>query len=274
MQDAVPLTLGQEFSGFASAFSHSTARLEGITESLRELAIGGTALGTRLNASDKYIEIAIREINKMTKLGFRKSKNFFNASQNQNVEAEVSASLKSVAIALSKIANDFILLSSGPNAGLGEIILPAVQPGSSIMPGKVNPSIPEMVNMVCFQVIGNDATITDAARSGQLELNVYMPIVAHNLVNSIEILTNTINVFTEKCVKGVKPNEKRIKKNLEFNPIIATALSPYIGYEKAAEVVKEAYDRNKTVKELLLEKNLLSEKEIEKILDYKRLVNP
>lgn len=274
MQDAVPLTLGQEFSGYVGAISHLIKWVDNISESLLELSIGATAIGTSLNAGSKYVDIVIREINKITKKRFEKSKNFFNASQNQNVEAEVSGVLKSVAIGLSKISNDLILLSSGPNTGLNEIILPAVQPGSSIMPGKINPTIPEMINMVCFQVIGNDAAITEAARSGQLELNVYMPLVAYNLMNSVEILTNAINIFTEKCVKGIKANEKKIKEHLEKNPIIVTALTPYIGYQKAAEIAKEAYEKNKTIKEILLEKRLFTEREIDKILDLTKLVKP
>lgn len=274
MQDAVPLTLGQEFSGYSGAISHIIKWVDTMSDSLLELAIGSTAVGTGLSAGEKYVDLVVNEINKSTKRKFRKSKNFFNASQNQNVEAEISGVLRSVAIALNKISNDLILLSSGPNAGLGEITLPAVQPGSSIMPGKVNPSITEMVNMVCFQVIGNDTAIAEAARSGQLELNVYMPLVAYNLMSSVEILTNAINVFTDKCVKGIKADEKKIKENLEKNPIIATVLSPYIGYEKAADIVKEAYQKNKTVKEILLEKRIFTERELERLLDLKKMTNP
>jgi len=274
MQDAVPLTLGQEFSGYTGAISHLIKWVHTMSDSLLELSIGGTAVGTGLNAGAKYVDIVVNEINRITNKRFGKSKNFFNASQNQNVEAEVSGVLRSAAIALSKISNDLILLNSGPSAGLGEITLPAVQPGSSIMPGKTNPSVPEMVNMVCFQVIGNDSAITEAARSGQLELNVYMPLVAYNLMNSVEILTNAIDVFAEKCIKGIRANEMRTKEYLEKNPIIITALAPYIDYQKAAEIVKEAYAKNKSVKEILLEKKIFTEKEIDKILDYRKLTNP
>ncbi len=274
MQDALPITLGQEFSGYVSAVAHAVKRVDTISDPLRELAIGGTAVGTGVNAGKKYPDLVINEINNITKLDFRKSLNFFNASQNQNVEAEVSAALKTVAITLNKIANDFILLSSGPNAGFNEIILPAVQPGSSIMPGKVNPTIPEMLNMVCFKVIGNDITITEAARSGQLELNVYTPVIAYHLLDSINILTNGVRIFRKKCVQGVKVNEKKIKEYLENNPIIATALAPIIGYEKTAEVIKLSYEKNISVRDLIIKMKLIPKEKLDKLFDYKKLVNP
>lgn len=274
LQDAMPLSLGQEFSGYASAISHGIQRLEGIIESLRELAIGGTAVGTGVNSPKGYGDLMVREISRLAGVKFRKSKNFFNALQNQNVEAEVSGALRTVAISLNKISSDFILLSSGPNAGLGEIILPPVQPGSSIMPGKINPSIPEMVNMVCFRVIGNDLTVAEAARAGQLDLNVYLPIIAYCLIDSSKLLTQAVAVFEKKCVRGVKANKKRIQEQLEKNPIIATALSPYIGYEKAAEVVSIAYKKGVSIREVVLQKKLLSKKKLDKILDYRKLVNP
>jgi aspartate ammonia-lyase len=272
LQDALPMTLGQEFSAYASAVSHAVSRLDAISDSLRELAIGGTAIGTGLNAGKKYTELALREINAMTKLGFRTSLNFFNASQNQNVEAEVSGALKTVAITLNKIANDLILLSSGPRAGLGEITLPAVQPGSSIMPGKVNPSMPEMLNMVCFTVIGNDATITEAARSGQLELNVYMPVIAYRLLDSVTILTHAIRAFRKRCVQGIRANEQKMREDAEKNPITATALAPLIGYEKASEIVRLSYQKNIPVRDLLLRMKLATREQLDKLLDSSRLV--
>ena len=274
MRDAVPLTLGQEFSGYVSAVSHAIKRLENISDSLRELSIGGTAVGTGLNARNGYAEIAVHEINNMVRLGFRKSLNFFNASQNQNVEAEVSGGLKTIAITLNKIANDFILLSSGPGTGLNEIILPPVQPGSSIMPGKINPTMPEMLNMVCFKVIGNDATITEAARSGQLELNVYTPVIAYHLLDSINILSNGIRIFRKKCVQGIVANEKRIREHLEKNSMIATALAPLIGHEKAAEVIRMSYDKNIPVRDIILKMKLVSKEKLNRLLDYRKLTRP
>ncbi len=271
LQDAVPMTLGQEFGAYASAISHSIKWLQMIVDAMLELSIGGTAVGTSINAGSKYVDAVLDEIRKVTGVSFGKSKNFFNASQNQNVEAEVSAALKSLAVALGKISNDLRLLSSGPRAGIGEITLPEVQPGSSIMPGKINPTIPEMLNMVCFEVIGNDITVAEAAQGGQLELNVFMPIIAFNLLYSVEILTSGIKVFTNKCVNGIGANKKRIEQNLEGNLSLATALVPHIGYKKASEVARKAYLEDKTVRQVCLEMKLLKEKELDKILDMKKL---
>jgi len=274
LKDAMPLTLGQEFSGYASAVSHGIKRLEVISESLKELAAGGTAVGTGVNAPRGYTEAVVREISRISGIRFRKSKNFFNALQNQNVETEVSGALRTVAVSLSKISNDFILLSSGPNTGLGEITLPAVQPGSSIMAGKINPSIPEMVNMVCFRVLGNDLAVAEAARSGQLELNVYLPIIAYSVLDSAKILTSAIRIFDRRCVQDLRANERRIRENLERNPVVATALSPYIGYEKTAEVVKIAYEKGIPVRDVILQKRLMPKEKLDRILNYKRVVTP
>lgn len=272
LQDAVPITLGQEFSGYASSIARQITNIKRTSDSLLSIPLGGTAVGTGIEASPKYSKLVIQELNKYTKLNFRLSGNFFDNQQNQNEEEWVGSALRDLAIALSKIANDLRLLASGPTAGFGDIILPAVQPGSSIMPGKVNPSMPEMLNMVCFEVIGNDTAIAYAAESGQLELNVYMPIINYNLHYSIDILNNAVTAFTEKCVVGIKPNLGRIRLNLEMDISLATALAPYIGYAKAAKIARKAYKESKSVKQVCLEMKVMPEKELDKILNPKRLV--
>ena len=274
LQDAVPITLGQEFSGYASSTSRHKENISKASDPLLDMSLGGTAVGTGIEASKEYSKHAIAELNKYTGAKFRIGKNFFDIQQNLNEESLISSSLRDLAVALSRIANDLRLLSSGPNAGFGDIILPAVQPGSSIMPGKINPSVPEMFNMVCFEVIGNDATIALASESGQMELNVFMPIVAYNLVYSIKILSNAIRVLSKKCVSGIKANVDRLKANIEKDPSLATALAPYIGYSKASQIALKAHKENKTIKEVALEMKVMPEKELDKILDAKKLVKP
>jgi len=272
LQDAVPLTLGNEFSGYAAAVSENTERLEKSVEDLLEVNLGGTAVGTGINAEPKYQKYALQELSRLSKIKFKPAKNMFAATANMNAVVETSGVLRELAISLIKISSDLRLLSSGPATGLGEIKLPAVAAGSSIMPGKINPSIPEMVGMVCFEVIGNDTTIANAAESGQLELNVFMPVVAYNLLYSIEILAEACKTLDEKCVRGIKANEKRIREYLERNPVIVTALTPYIGYKKAAEIAKKSYESGKSIREICLEMKLFKEKELNKILDPKKLV--
>jgi len=272
LQDAVPITLGEEFSGYSSTLSKNRKEIERSSESLKEIIIGGTALGTGLNASPKFSNLIIKELSKLTKTKYRKSKNRFSDYQSMRAGAKVSESLKLLAIDLSKICSDLILLSSGPNTGFNEIILPPVQPGSSIMPGKINPSMIEMTNMVCFQVIGNNLTVSEAIRSGQLELNVYMPIISFNLIESTQILTSTIKALREKAIKGIKANKIKISMYLEKNAIIATSLTPYIGYDKTAKIIKEAYKTNKPIKEVALKRSGLTKKELDKILDPRKLV--
>ena len=271
LQDAVPITLGQEFSGFAEMIKQNKRRIKNSSFAIRQLPIGGTAVGTGLNAGKKYKIQVVKEINKITNLNFRNASNMFESMQNTDAVLELSSALRSLSVSLTKICNDLRLLQSGPSTGLNEIELPAVQPGSSIMPGKVNPVIVEMMNMICYQVIGNDTTISHSTQAGQLELNVMMPVIAYNILNSLEILTNGIKIFT-KCVKGIKVNKKKALEYLEKNPIIVTALNPYIGYEKCAEVVKRAYKENKTIKQIVLEMKLLDKKKLNKILDYKKMV--
>ena len=272
LQDAVPILLSQEFEGY-SIRNHIDS-IKHANDTMKEIGIGGTAIGTGLNAHPKYAKMAVREISRETKINFTNSKNMFEFMQSLSHEAQLSAASRNLALSLIKIANDFRLLNSGPATGLGEITLPAVQPGSSIMPGKVNPVIAEMMNMVCFQVIGNDTVIALAAQAGQLELNVMMPVVAYNLLNSAEILSNGIKTLTEKCLSGITVNEEKMLWYLERNPVIVTALTPHIGYANAAEAVKESYKTGKPIKQIILEKNLLSKRELDRILDFREMTRP
>ncbi len=271
LKDAVPVTLGQEFSGYAETARKSIKRTAQASEYLSELNIGGTAVGTGLNAGKEYKAIVLDWINRLTGIKFRHAGNTFEATQSADACVFVSSALKTLAVSLTKIANDLRLLDSGPAAGLHEITLPPVMAGSSIMPGKVNPSVPEMVNMACFQVMGNDECITHAGSAGQLELNAMMPVIALNLLDSIEILSNASAVFAEKCIDGIKANKEKCLEYLEKNPVIATALAPHIGYDKAAEVVKEAYEKGLPIREIVLRKRLLDKKELDKILDYRKM---
>jgi fumarate hydratase class II len=270
LQDAVPVTLGQEFSGYASMIAHGIERIEKAKSSLLELPIGGTAVGTGLNADPDFGGLAVRRINEMTLLEFCPSKNKFEALQNRDAAVETSGALRSVAVSLMKISNDLRLLSSGPEAGLGEIELPALQPGSSIMPGKVNPVVPESVSMVCAQVIGNDLAITIAGQSGILELNVMMPLIAFNLLQSIEIMTKAARLLAEKCIAGIKANRARCEELAEKSYALAAAITPSIGYDRAAQIVKKAQSENKTIREAMLEDGIPKD-EVDRILDLKRM---
>ncbi|MDI6803602.1 MAG: aspartate ammonia-lyase [Bacteroidota bacterium] len=259
LQDATPISLGQEFSGYASVLKK---HIENITDSKKyflELGLGGTAVGTGINTPKDYRDVVIVELQKLTGMEFKKADNCFEAMQSMFPFVHLSNAYANLSLDLIRIANDLRLLSSGPMTGLAEIKLPTVQPGSSIMPGKINPSIAEMLNMVCFQVIGNNTTISLAAQAGQLELNVMMPVINYNLLQSIEILTNAITVFSEKCVKGIEANKERCKNYAEQSISIATLLSPNIGYLKTAELAKEALEKNITVKKLVIEKGIMTE---------------
>jgi fumarate hydratase, class II len=270
LQDAVPVTLGQEFSGYASMIAHGMERIEKAKSSLLELPIGATAVGTGLNADPDFGRLAVQRINEITGLEFYPSKNKFEALQNRDAAVETSGALRSVAVSLMKISNDLRLLSSGPEAGLGEIELPPVQPGSSIMPGKVNPVVSESVNMVCAQVIGNDLVITITGQSGTLELNVMMPLIAFNLLQSIEIEANAARLLAEKCIAGIKANRARCRDLAERSYALATAIAPSIGYDRAAQIAKKAQDENKTIREVMVEEGI-PEGEVDRILDLKRL---
>ncbi len=274
LQDAVPIMLGQEFGGYAAMVEKSMLRILRASDSLRELNMGATAVGTGLNAHPRFGGIAVKEISRLTGLKFRLPENRFEAAQNTDAAVEASAALRTLAVSLIKIANDLRLLSSGPRTGLAEIKLPAVQPGSSIMPGKVNPVMAEMLDMVAFQVLGNDAAIAFAGQAGQLELNVMMTVIAYNLINSIEILAGGIRAFTKRCVRGIKVDKARCARLAEMSTALATALAPKIGYEKAAEVAKKAYATGKSVREVAVEEGLLSEREAREILDPRKMTRP
>ncbi len=267
LQDAVPIRLGQEFSAYALAVSKAKDRIQKASEGLKIIGIGGTAVGTGINTHPLYRDKTIESLKKITGLDLKGSTNLIESTQSMADLVEVSGGLKSLAIELIRIANDIRLLSSGPRTGLGEIILPAVQPGSSIMPGKVNPVMAEVTDMVCFHVIGNDLTITMAAQAGQMELNVMMPVINFNLLQSIDILKNVIKVFADKCVTGIKANTERCKELTEQSIGLATILNPHIGYEAAASVAKEAIAAGKTIREVVIKKGLLSKEEIDRVFD-------
>jgi aspartate ammonia-lyase len=267
LQDASAIRLGQEFAAYASMIGDDARRHETAADKILELNLGGTAVGTGLNADPKYVQLTVENLSRYTGFKFRVARNFAALMQSMSDFVELSGALRALCADLTKIANDLRLMSSGPATGIGEIALPAVQPGSSIMPGKVNPVMAEMLNMVCFEVIGNDLTITLAAQAGQLELNVMMPAIAYDLTQSLTILTNAIRSFTDRLVRGIRANEKRSRSLLEESAGIALALNPFIGYDKAAEVAKEASARGVPLRQVALEKKLLTEKQLEEILD-------
>ncbi len=274
LQDASAIRLGQEFAAYSNMIADDTKRLENAMEKILELNLGGTAVGTGLNAETKYVQLAVENLSRYTGFRFRVARNYAALMQSMSDFVELSGALRALSVDLTKIANDFRLMSSGPVTGIGEIILPAVQPGSSIMPGKVNPVMAEMLNMVCFEVIGNDVTVMMAAQAGQFELNVMMPVIAYDLTQSLMILTNAVKTFTERLVKGIKANEERSKALLEKSAGIALALNPFIGYEKAAEVAKEALARGVPLRDVVLEKGLLSAKQLDEILDPYAMTTP
>ena len=274
LQDATPIRLGQEFDGYASMVEHGRRRLETAGTRLAELALGGTAVGTGINTHPRFARLVIREINEMTGLTFREAENHFEAQGAKDAVVEASGALKTAAVSLMKIANDIRWLGSGPRCGIGEIVIPPVQPGSSIMPGKVNPVIAEALCQVCAQVIGNDLTVTVAGMSGNFELNVMMPVMAYNLLQSIHLLANTVEVFTEKCAQGLKADEKRCREMVEKSLAMVTALSPHIGHDRAAEIAREAYKTGKTVREIAMQRRVLPAKKLEKILDPWKMTEP
>ena len=254
LQDAVPLRLGQEFSGYAAAVGRDAGRIRRSADGLRRLGIGGTAVGTGLNAHPEYPTRMVKRLAELSGLELYASDNLFESMQSMTDAADFSASLRTLAITLTRIANDFRLLASGPSTGLDELRLPAVQPGSSIMPGKVNPVLAEMLDMAMFHVQGCDLTVSLAAQAGQLELNVMMPIIAHNLFESMQVLIGAVRAFTERCVRGLQANQEKAEGWLEKNAIIVTALNPLIGYSTGAKLVKEALSSGRTVRQVALEK--------------------
>ena len=273
LQDAIPVTIGQEFSAYASALKNASNQLRERQKNLFELALGGTAAGTGANAHPRYKRIAIAELQKMTGFPLKPARNTFEALQSCRPVQTVSSALKELALELIRVANDLRLLSSGPTTGLAEVALPPVQPGSSIMPGKVNPVMAECLNMVAFQVVGSDLTVSLAVQAGQLDLNVMTPVMMYNVLFSIELLTNYLPVFRRKCVEGITVNKKRCAQYLEKNPALATFLSPHIGYLEASKIAKQALEQWRSVKEVALEKGLLKPEDLEKILDPKRLLS-
>jgi fumarate hydratase class II len=267
LQDATPVRLGQEFSGYSSMVAHGIRRIEKNLDHLLELALGGTAVGTGINAHPDHARLAIKEISRKAGCEFREADNHFEAQGARDAIVELSGSLKTLAVSLIKIANDIKWMGAGPYGSLGELNIPPVQPGSSIMPGKVNPVMAEALNQVCAQVIGNDAVITISGLSGNFELNVMMPVMAHNLLSSMELLTNGVKVFKEKCIIGLTVNEERCKELVEKSLAMVTALNPYIGYDKAAEIAKEAYRTKRSLREVILEKQIMSEEKLNEVLE-------
>jgi fumarate hydratase, class II len=274
LQDATPVTLGQEFSGYAAQIAKSIQRLETALPSMCELAVGGTAVGTGINTDAEFGKKVSEVLSRKLGMPFREASNHFEAQAAKDACVEFSGVLKTVSVSLTKIANDIRWLSSGPRCGIGEINLPATQPGSSIMPGKVNPVIPESLLQVCAQVIGNDTAVTLGGLSGVFELNVMMPLIAHNLLQSIHILSGAVRIFDEKCVKGIEANQRRIDETVERSLMLATSLAPIVGYDKAAEISKKAFSENKTVREVALQMVDLSKEQLAEILDPSKMTIP
>ena len=274
MQDAVPVTLGQEFAAYAVAMRKSVATIARAAEGLRDLGLGGSAVGTGLNTHPAYRVKAVANLARIAGVDLRPAEDLRWAMQSCGCMAEVSGSLRGLALELIRISNDLRLLSSGPNTGFNEIHLPSLQPGSSIMPGKVNPVLAELTAMVAFQVIGNDAVVAMAVQAGQLELNVMMPAMAHNVLQSITILTNTLRELDQRCVRGITTNRARCEFYAGSTIALATALNPYIGYQKAAGLVKESVATRKSIMELAREQGLMSEEQIKTVLDPKSMTEP
>jgi fumarate hydratase class II len=274
LMDATPVRLGQEFGGYAQQVRLGKRRAEQAIAALQELALGGTAVGTGLNRHLKFPRKVMHHLEQRTGIAFREAQNHFEAQGAKDGVVEASGELKTIAVSLFKIANDIRLLGSGPRCGIGEIQLPATQPGSSIMPGKVNPVICESVMMVCSQVIGGDTTITWAAANGNLDLNVMMPVIAHNLLESIRLLGNVADILAEKCVSGITANRERCRELIELSMAMVTSLAPKIGYDRAAEIAKESARTGKTVRQLCLEKKVLPEAELNAALDPVAMTEP
>lgn len=271
LMDAMPVRLGQEFSGYAAQVELAIERINSVLPRLYELALGGTAVGTGINTHPEFGKRIAEALAQETGIPFKETRNHFAAQASMDTAVELSGALKALAVALYKIANDLRWMNSGPQAGLAEIRLPALQPGSSIMPGKINPVIPEAVMMVSMQVIGNDSVITLAGSSGNFELNVALPVIARNLLESITILANASNVFVDKCINGIVANKEYMERLAGQNAILATALTPHLGYDKAAQIVKKAMAENKTIREVVLELGWMKEDELDKILDIRKM---
>ncbi len=274
LQDAVPIRMGQEFGAYAVAIRKNREGLESCIPALLELGIGGTAVGTGLNAEPAYIRGMIEELTVATGFPLVASPDLFEAMQNMDPFLALSSNLRRTAVNLGRIANDLRLLASGPRTGLDEIRLPAIQPGSSIMPGKINPSMAEMTNMVCFQVMGCDQAVLLAAQAGQLELNVMMPLIAWNLTFSMELLKNCVQKFTESCISGICANEARCRRYLEDSLGLVTVLAPYIGYNASAAIAKESLAGGRSIREIVLEQKLMDVEELDRIMQPEHLTEP
>ena len=265
LQDAVPIFLGQAFSGYERQIALAIKRIETTQDHLAELALGGTAVGTGLNSHPDFAKKVILLISKHSKFNFREAENHFEAQGAQDAAVETSGALKTMAVSLVKICNDIRWLASGPRCGLGEISIPSLQPGSSIMPGKINPVIPEAVIQVCAQVMGNDTTIAISGQAGNFELNVMLPVIAYNLLQSIDLLSSATKLLAEKCIIGIRANRQKCAANIEKSLAMATYLVPHIGYDKAAIIAKQAHETGKTIIEIVREEKILTEKELERI---------
>jgi len=274
LQDATPIGLSQEFSGYRELLIKSEKRLVSVHNTLKRLPQGGTAVGTGINTHKNFGKLVAEEISKYTKLNFIETPNHFEAQSAQDCSVEVAGILKGLAVSLSKIANDVRWLASGPRSGLGEINIPAVQPGSSIMPGKVNPVICESILQVSAQVIGNDLAITIGALGSVLELNLMLPLIAHNLLYSIFILSNSIEVFDNKLIQGLSANKIKCENYIEGSLAMCTSLAPIIGYDEAAEIAYESFKTGRTIREVVEEKNIIDKKILNKVLDPNNMINP
>jgi len=274
LMDATPITLGQEFSGYVSQLDHGINAVKNTLPHLKELAIGGTAVGTGLNTHEEYAKKITKKISKLTGLKFNNAQNKFEQIAAHDDIVEASGALKTLATSLIKIANDIRWLSSGPRCGIGEINIPTNEPGSSIMPGKINPTQGEAIVQVCIQVIGNDTTINIAGSSGNFELNVCKPILIYNFLQSVNILADACNSFNKNCVVGIEPNYDKIEDYMEKSLMLVTALNPMIGYDKSAEIAKKAFEENITLKESALDLGYIQEDKFEKLVNPKKMVNP
>lgn len=273
LQDAVPLSLGQEISAWSRMLEVSKYMIQDSLAGLREIALGGTAVGTGLNAPEGFANLVAEKISQKSGYPFLSAKNKFHALTSKDQIVFVHGAIKALACDLLKIANDIRMLASGPKCGIGEITIPANEPGSSIMPGKVNPTQAEALTMVCLQVMGNDTAISMAASQGNYQLNVYMPLIAYNFLQSVRLLADALKSFNLHCAQGIKPNREKIQENLDKSLMLVTALNPYLGYENAAKIAKKAYTENKTLKEACLDLGLLTEEEFDRILDPKKMVH-
>ncbi len=274
LQDATPLTLGQEFSGYNNQVDEGISRIKNSLEEIYFLAQGGTAVGTGINTKKNFDKKIVKEIKKQSKINFKPAKNKFSALATHDAIVNFSGVLNTLAVSLTKIANDIRFLGSGPRAGYGELILPSNEPGSSIMPGKVNPTQSEAITMVCAKVMGNHSGITIAGSSGHFELNVFKPLIAENVLQSIDLLSDSIKNFTKYCVKGIKADKNKIKEYLDNSLMMVTALAPYIGYDNAATIAKKALKNNSKLKDEAIKSGLISEKEYSNIVNPKKLIKP